>query len=173
MFAVDVCIYSYYFILICSLIPYSWRSISREILATAHVSIVRISPCFRSVSNDIHNKQSFFFLWKEGVLFPTRCVRKNEEGSICTVLALYQCCIYFWSSRFTLFPCPPPQVCQISLERPWWSCTVPNVWTSTHQSPPGTTTQMEHILALGSPTCSSWFTLSTGPRGPPTSLSPG
>ncbi|TNN28442.1 hypothetical protein EYF80_061410 [Liparis tanakae] len=32
---------------------------------------------------------------------------------------------------------------------------------------------MEPTLALASPTCSSWSTLSTGPRGPPISLSQG
>merc|ERR1719471_455557 len=34
----------------------------------------------------------------------------------------------------------------------------------------GTTTLMVPTLAPDSPTCSSWFTLSTGQRGPPTSL---
>lgn len=57
--------------------------------------------------------------------------------------------------------------------KPWLSFTALNVWMSTHQSPPGTTIQMEHILALVSHTCFSWFTQSTDPRGLPTSLSQG
>ena len=68
----------------------------------------------------------------------------------------------------------------MSLERQWSSFTVPSAWMSTPPSHPGdtqntnetwnhflisysgTTTLMVPTLAPGSPTCSSWCTLSTG-----------
>ena len=98
---------------------------------------------------------------------------KNLHTSSSIVAATFSGVSQFHPSPRPLTPGLPLQACQTSQEKPWWNCTAPNVWTSTHPSPPGTTTQMEPILVLASPTCSSWFTLSTGQRGPPISLSQG
>ena len=67
----------------------------------------------------------------------------------------------------------PMQVCLTSPGSRWWSYTVQSARMFTRPSLRDTTTQTAHTSALGSHTCSSWCTRSTGQRDHQTSSSPG
>lgn len=60
-------------------------------------------------------------------------------------------------------------VCQTCPARPWSSCIVRSVWTSTRPNPQDTTTLTGRTSGLGFPTCCSWCTRNIGPNVPLTS----
>lgn len=128
---------------------HSWKSTNKGILAIAPESIVRISRCFRLVSLT-YNKFS---------------------------LTQNPCCTLTFVSGFSMKTYSPVsglmQVCQTSLEKPWWSFIAQSAWMFTPPNPPDTTTQMEPILGPDSPTCCSWCTQSIVQSDQPTSLCQG